>query len=145
MKTLFISITVLFCQFTLFAQQLQQRNQNAVDLDSVNIDMCYDDKKLLLDEGPIFKRENSDFDSYIVSHLIYPEEARKELIEGNVYVSFVIDTNGKVKDVRIMYSSNSIFNQAATDVISHSPKWKPGTYKGKPVRVKKMARVKFVL
>ena len=145
MKTFLTSIAILFLQSIVFAQQFQQRDSAVVDLDSINLRTYSNGAKVPVDEWPRFKGENSDFDAYISSHLIYPAEARQRSIEGTVYVSYIIDTNGKVKDVRVMQSSSALLDQAAIDVIAHSPKWKPGRYKGKPVRIKNISKVVFSL
>src|SRR4051812_22264917 len=133
MKTFFIIVATLFLKSSLFAQQLQMRDSNAVDLDSIDIDNYSEHAELLVDEPPIFKGKHSDFNAYIKKHLIYPTEAQSKFIEGTVYVSYIIDIDGKVKNVRIMQSSNPTLDQAALDVVAHSPKWKPATFKGKPV------------
>ena len=46
---------------------------------------------------------------------VYPEEARKDKIEGEVYVEVSIDTAGRVWNARILKSSQPVLNQAALD------------------------------
>jgi|GEM_PF-2648588 len=145
MKLFLTTIAILFLQSIVFAQQFQQRDSAVVDLDSVNLRAYSNGTKVSVDEWPRFKGNNSNFDAYIRSHLMYPVEARQRSIEGAVYVSYIIDTNGKVKDVRVIQSSSSLLDKAAIDVIAHSPKWKPGRYKGKPVRIKNISKVVFSL
>ena len=145
MKIFLTTIAILFLQSIVFAQQFQQRDSVVVDLDSVNLHTYSNGTKVFVDEWPRFKGKNSDFDAYIKSHLMYPTEARQRSIEGTVYVSYSIETNGKVKDVRVMQSSSVLLDQAAIDVVSYSPKWKPGRYKGKPVQIKNISKVVFSL
>lgn len=145
MKPYVICILLFILYSTASAQQLHQRGENAVDLDSVNLQTYSEDKKILVDEWPRFKEKDSDFDAYTVSHLIYPSEARKRFIEGVVYVSYIIDIDGKVKDVPVMQSSNLLLDTAAMDVVRGSPKWKPERYKGKAVRIKKVSKITFSL
>src|SRR6188508_1564176 len=108
MKIFLTSIAILFLQSIAFAQQLQQRDSAVVDLDSVNLRAYANGTKVSVDQWPRFKGKNSDFDAYIRSHLMYPVEARQRSIEGTVYVSYSIETNGKVKDVRVMQSSSAL-------------------------------------
>ena len=128
-----------------FAQQLQQRDENPIDLDSVNLNTYSENKNILVDERPTFKGKNSDFDVYIMSHLIYPYQARQRFIEGTVYVSYIIETNGKVKDVRVIQSSSSLLDAAAIEVVANSPKWRPARYKGKAIPYKKISKIVFSL
>lgn len=144
MKPLLLSI-VLLLHTALFAQQLQQRDSNAVDLDSIDIDTYYTQEGVSFDESPKFKGKHSDFNAYIKMHLVYPEQAKNKRIDGVVYVSYVIDVDGKIKDVKIVQSSNPALDKAAIDVIAQAPKWKPARIKGKPVPYKKMSRVIFIL
>lgn len=145
MKKIFISIITFLVYSVSFGQQLQQRDPNPVDLDSINIDTYSEQPGLLIDKDPIFKWKNSDFKTYISKHLIYPEEARSKLIEGGVYVSYIIGIDGKVKNVKVIQSSNPALDEAAINVVAHSPKWKPARYKGKPVAFKKISKVVFSL
>jgi TonB family protein len=55
-------------------------------------------KFLKLPEYPGGKEE---FRKYILGHLVYPEKALQEKIEGIVYVSAQIDDNGEVLDVKV--------------------------------------------
>ena len=144
MRTFIISILTFFLYSIGFAQQIQQRDENPVDLDSVNLDTYYlEIDNLLVDELPRFKGKKADFNNYISTHVVYPTEAYNRFIEGVVYISYVIDTTGKIKDAVILQSANSLLNAAALDVIMNSPKWKPASYKGKPVSFKKISKITF--
>lgn len=142
MKTILISIIIFSLYSMAYAQQLQQRDPNPVDLDSINVDAYYS-QEFLVDALPRFKGKKGDFNKYISTHVVYPTEAYNRFIEGTVYVSYVIDTNGKVKDVVIVQSANALLNAAVIDVVVNSPKWKPALYKGEPVPYKKMSKVTF--
>lgn len=63
----------------------------------------------------------------------YPEEAKKKGIEGKVIAEFVVTKEGTVKDVKIIQSSSSFFNQIVIDGIMRS-KWNPATEDGKPIQ-----------
>ena len=50
------------------------------------------------------------------------------------YISFVIDTDGTVKNVEISYGKISLLNQKAIEIISELPKWQPASRNGDVVR-----------
>lgn len=50
------------------------------------------------------------------------------------YISFVIDTDGSVKDVELSYGKNSQLNQEAVEIISKLPKWQPASKNGEAVK-----------
>lgn len=65
--------------------------------------------------------------------LKYPEEARKQGIQGDVVFSILVDKNGGVKEYVITKSIPEL-DEAATNAIKEM-KFKPGKYKDKPVEV----------
>lgn len=50
--------------------------------------------------------------------IVYPPEARKRGIEGEVLVEFIYQMDGTVRDAVIRSSTNEIFNQAALDAVA---------------------------
>lgn len=66
---------------------------------------------------------------------VYPEEARKTRLEGQVVVKTVIDEQGNVKDPVVESSSgHDSLDQAAVEAVS-AWRFKPATLHGKPVAV----------
>ncbi|MFT4645060.1 MAG: protein TonB [Planctomycetota bacterium] len=67
----------------------------------------------------------------------YPQKAINADAEGKVYIRFVVQKNGKVKDVRLLRSSGyEILDDVAFKHIKKMPKFaKPGYQRGKPVKV----------
>jgi periplasmic protein TonB len=43
----------------------------------------------------------------------YPPQARKDGLQGEVEVEFTVGTNGEIKDINVVSSSNRVFNSAA--------------------------------
>lgn len=72
---------------------------------------------------------------FIVNNIKYPEEARKNGIQGTVYVNFIVEKNGKLSNIRALKGVNEELDKEALRVVSEMPKWKPGLEKGNPVRV----------
>jgi len=75
----------------------------------------------------------------------YPAHARMRQVEGNVVVIFVVSTNGRTENIRILSSSSDgIFDRAAGRAIE---RWRfsPGTLDGKPVAVQVRQNIRFEL
>jgi protein TonB len=75
------------------------------------------------------------FDRFIDQNLKYPEVASLIGISGKVYLTFVIEKDGKVTDVTPVSCLGAGCESEAVRVISMSRAWKPGTQNGKPVSV----------
>lgn len=80
---------------------------------------------------------------YLTDNIRYPEAAKKAGIQGRVTVQFVVDKDGSIKNVRTLRGVNSDLDAEAIRVIQSMPKWKPGTQKGEPVKVKYTVPVMF--
>ena len=73
----------------------------------------------------------------------YPKDADEQGWQGRVWVSFVVDVDGSVTDVRVERKVHPSLDKEAVRVVSSMPKWKPGTQDGKPVRVRFSTNVTF--
>lgn len=88
------------------------------------------------DKSPRFRGQDPNaFSRWITSQLKYPSDARRNRIEGVVMVKFVVDRNGSLDDVTVLESPDESLSKEALRVISLSPRWSPGVYKGEKVRV----------
>jgi protein TonB len=82
---------------------------------------------------------------YIAENIKYPEKAKKDGIEGRVFVSFIVEKDGSVSEVELLRGIGSGCDEAALDVIRNMPQWNPGKQHGQPVRVQYRMPVKFSL
>ena len=76
---------------------------------------------------------------------IYPYNAQRRNIEGKVFLSFVVDLNGKVSDVTVLKSTpEDLFNEAAIVAVKQ---WlfEPVQLKGKKIYVKMYQELEFRL
>ena len=78
--------------------------------------------------------------SYLRDNLKYPQDEFDRQDEGLVFVDFVVDKNGIVKEVEVTEETNENvgvnFRSEAARVVSSMPKWTPGRQRGKAVDVK---------
>src|SRR5260221_13091332 len=68
--------------------------------------------------------------SYLKKNIHYPQQAQTKREEGQVYVGFMIDTTGKIRDAKIVNGINDDLDAEALRVVQSMPDWKPGTAGG---------------
>lgn len=82
---------------------------------------------------------------FIAEHLIYPDKAKYNGIEGTVYVSFIIDKTGHVQKPKVLVDIGGGCGEAALQVIKAMPKWEAALHKNQPVHVKMNLPIQFYL
>jgi TonB family protein len=98
-----------------------------------------------VDVMPEFKGGTEALMKYLGNNVKYPKEAKENKIEGKVYVAFVIDNNGNIKDVSLAKSANKHLDKEALRVVKIMPKWSPGKKDNKNVSVKTTLPIAFQL
>ncbi|HAQ66116.1 MAG TPA: energy transducer TonB [Bacteroidales bacterium] len=83
--------------------------------------------------------------TYLRDNIKYPQIARESSISGTVYVTFVVEKDGRVTDIKILRGIGGGCDEEAMRVIKAMPRWKPGKQRGKPVRVQFNMPIKFTL
>ncbi len=101
----------------------------------------------VVEEKPKFqgKDPNPGFTKWVFSKIVYPEIAKENGVQGRVTLQFTIDTDGSVKNVKVLRGVDSSLDKEAVRVVSSSPKWTPGKQRNKAVRVKYTFPVVFQL
>lgn len=94
---------------------------------------------------PVFPGGIGALMKYLSENIKYPEEAKKENIQGRVNVAFIVNQDGSISDTRIIRGASPLLDAEALRVIGCMPKWKPGMQKGKAVRVQYTVPVMFSL
>lgn len=134
MFNLKIHISVLVFSLVSFSLKAQQKDLEIKDVQVQEHEV-----------EPEFPGGQEAFFKYVASKIVYPQDCRDNMIQGKVYISFVIDTDGSVSDVIVIRGVHQSIDQEAVRVIKSSPKWKPGTINGKPVKVKYTYPISFKL
>ncbi|MFW5687571.1 MAG: M56 family metallopeptidase [Bacteroidota bacterium] len=99
----------------------------------------------IVDQDPEFPGGTSELMKYLQNNLTYPDRAREEKVQGTVFVTFVVEIDGKVNDVRILRGVSDELDKVALEVVEAMPRWKPGYHEGHPVRVQFNMPIRFVL
>ncbi|HDR51116.1 MAG TPA: energy transducer TonB [Mariniphaga anaerophila] len=99
----------------------------------------------IVEDMPEFPGGELALRQYIANAIKYPVIAQENGIQGRVYVTFVVNTDGSVSDARIARGVDPSLDKEALRVVNQLPKWKPGMQRGKPVRVSYTVPINFVL
>lgn len=111
-----------------------------------DIDEVGEDIFVIVEQMPTFQGEPADkFREFLAANLRYPVIAAENGIQGKVYVSFVIDTDGSVSRVKVKKGVDPSLDKEAIRVVETSPRWEPGIQKGQTVRVEFTFPIIFVL
>lgn len=96
---------------------------------------------------PEFPGGQAAFKHYLEKNLSYPIAEKEMGIEGTVYISFFVETDGSITNISVKKEVPGApgFSKEGIRVISMMPSWTPGELSGKPVRVNFVQPIKFVL
>lgn len=81
--------------------------------------------------------------SYLQESILYPSEARKAKVEGDVVVSFVVGKTGKIGDIRLIEKLGNGCDRAVVEAIRESDLWKPGIKDGKTINTRIKVPISF--
>jgi TonB family protein len=97
------------------------------------------------EQMPSFPGGEEKLYQFLSENIKYPTEALDKKIEGTVLVTFVVNENGKISDVRMAKRMANGMDQEAIRVVKMMPNWVPGMDNGKAVAVQYTLPVKFSL
>lgn len=99
----------------------------------------------IVEQLPEFPGGMSAFVKWLTDNLRYPPVAQRQKIQGRVVISFVINRDGSICDLKVAQSVNPILDNEALRVARMMPRWKPGIDKNKPCRTLFAIPVEFKL
>jgi protein TonB len=101
---------------------------------------------VIVEDMPTFKGGDiNKFRDWVQKRVRYPELASENGIQGRVFITFVVETNGTVSGVTVTRSVDQLLDEAAKEAVAASPKWEPGMQRGRPVRVRYSIPIIFQL
>ncbi|GLU54433.1 energy transducer TonB [Dyadobacter frigoris] len=89
-----------------------------------------------VEQAPAYFGGNAAMAEFLRKNLKYPVQASRANIQGRVFVSFIVGSDGKIEDVKTLKGIGFGCDEEAERVIRLMPKWKAGRQSGTPVRVK---------
>ncbi len=96
-----------------------------------------DDEPLLhAEQMPTFQGGDLNmFRMWVQKNVRYPQIAQKKGIAGKVVVSFVIERDGSLTNIKVLNTPHKSLSDEVIRMLKQSPKWTPGRQNGKIVRV----------
>lgn len=88
----------------------------------------------IVQQMPEFPGGGSAFIQWLTRQLRYPPLAQSQRIQGRVVVSFIVNKDGSIADVKLEKSVNDLLDREALRVIRMMPRWKPGVHNNQPCR-----------
>ena len=99
----------------------------------------------VVEEMPSFPGGQGALMQYLASNIKYPVVAQENGVQGRVIVSFVVERDGSISDVKVARSVDPSLDREAQRVVKSMPRWSPGKQNGSTVRVKYTVPVVFRL
>lgn len=99
----------------------------------------------VVEQMPSFRGGQQKLMEYLAANIRYPEELGESCIQGRVIVTFVVEKDGSISNVKVAKSVDPLLDKEAVRVVSSMPKWIPGKQNGVTYRVKYTLPVTFRL
>jgi TonB family protein len=109
--------------------------------DTVKEEMIYDMPEIM----PEFIGGADALEDFIKKNIVYPPDAKAKGIQGKVYIQFVVEKDGTVTNEVVRRGVNPLLDAEALRVAKLLPAFKPGTMRGKKVRVRYTLPIVFML
>ena len=100
---------------------------------------------VVVEEQAAFPGGNEAWLKFLRKNIKYPKLAKRSGIEGRVYLSFYVDAEGNLSDIKVTRGIGGGCDEEAVRVLKKSPKWNPGLQRGRPVKSPMAFFISFVL
>lgn len=99
-----------------------------------------------VEQPPTFPGGEEALAKYLSKNIRYPRVAQENGISGTVFVQFVVDSEGNIKDVKTVGAAKGGgLEEEAVRVVRTMPKWKAGKQNGRQVSVQFNLPIRFTL
>ena len=99
----------------------------------------------VVEDMPEFPGGEQALRNFIGSNIKYPDYAVKKNLQGTVFITFVVKSDGTVGNAKVVRGVDASLDQEALRVVNLLPVWKPGKQKGQAVNVAYTIPVQFKL
>ncbi len=98
-----------------------------------------------VEQAPEFPGGLQAFGTFLAKNIRYPEFMRKNEIQGKVLISFVVEKDGSLTNIKVVRAIGNGADEEALRVLKMSPKWGPALQNGKAVRANYTVPILFAL
>ena len=131
------SRTILICLLSLLILPSFGQEQNEADTTA--------EKFTIVEQPAVPVGGYNTFYRFVDENLHYPTEARKNGIEGKVYVQFIVNEDGALSEIEVVKGIGFGCDEEVVRVVSLSPAWVPPRQRGKYVKQKIVMPITFQL
>ncbi len=97
----------------------------------------------VVEKIPEYQGGDVELMDFFKKNLIYPEAEKNKNIQGRVYVSFVVNTLGKIEQAKVLRGLTPECDKEALRVVNLMPNWIPGKQNGVPASVRYALPIRF--
>jgi TonB family protein len=146
MNTTTLSICFLLLALYSSAQSVDDTNFRLLEAPPVPLDLADTAKVFtVVEQMPQYAGGDDGLMKFIAANVHYPDSAREHDIQGKVYASFVVNTDGETVEHKIVRGFDPYLNEEALRVVRLLKFEKPSYQQGKAVRVQFILPIKFRL
>jgi len=98
-----------------------------------------------VDVMPEYPGGQTALNQFITQNISWPKASNDAVKEGTVYVTFVVEKDGAITQIKALKSIGESFEKEAENVVKKMPKWTPGKKDGQAVRVMFSLPIEFKL
>ena len=119
--------------------QKKSEKQNDASVQNEGENPIFDE----VEQMPSFDGGNEKLMEYITNNLQYPSTAKDNGIQGRVNITFVVEQDGSLSNVKVGTSVDPALDKEAVRLVESMPKWIPGKKNGETVRVRYNIPISF--
>ena len=138
-------IDVMYVGYKTVSMQVTKANASklsfVMEKENASEGMAFD----VVEQMPQFPGGMPALMKWLQDNMKYPKEAQDAKQQGRVIVSFVVEKDGSITNVRVVKSVTPSLDEEAIRVVKAMPKWNPGMQNGEPVRVNYTVPISFQL
>lgn len=108
--------------------------ESKTEVPPINLNEDNPEALRIVEQLPEYPGGMVEFMKWLTANLKYPSQALQNRVQGKVMVSFIVEVDGSITNVKILKGANQLLNQEALRVIGLMPKWTAGVENGKPCR-----------
>lgn len=99
----------------------------------------------IVEEMPVFPGGENAMFTAMTKQIRYPDSAVKSGVQGVVYVTFVVEVDGSISNIKVLRGIGGGCDEEAVRFIRNMPPWTPGRQNGQPVRTQYNMPIRFTL
>jgi protein TonB len=142
MKTILV-----FCSILLGFTSLSAQNNNFETEKKYYPDTAYrpEDSNKIWAYSKVMPKFQGNLMKYLSDSIQYPDSAKDIDIVGTLYMSFVVEKDGSITNIKVLRGipGGNILDRVAVRIIKEMPKWTPGKQDGHPVRIQYTIPIHF--